>query len=160
MESSTTPQPPTYIDVTYIPGVTVYGTLAARLQWSADNRLSLTAVEGTAEAPVYKELFNVPVGEIVSVRSMLDEIKIVTKQGKFRISVSHSSTPVIAAGGAVGIAAAYGMYKKTGADKWIARFREHGVSVRRIGYGAIVGIALGVSALLIAGIAIAVIIAG
>lgn len=150
METPTNAQSPMYLDVIYNPGITVYGQLRARLVWTKDDKLSLTTVEGTPETPIYNELFNVPIGEIVKISSIMDEIRIVTPQGKFRVSVAANSTPAIAAGGVAGAAVAYGMYKKSGADKWIERFRAHGVAVSRLGYGAVYAFAGGIAVLLIA----------
>jgi hypothetical protein len=144
---------PYYIDVLYIPGKTMYGTLPARLEWKADNTLTLTTVEGTKEAPVYKELFNSPVGQIKKVSSMLDELKIFTQSGVFRISVAQHSTPFIAAGGPAGAAVGYGMYKKSGADKWLARLKENGVKVSRLGYGGLLGVAF-LGAIVVIGISL------
>lgn len=139
-----------YIDVLYIPGKTMYGTLPARLEWKPDNTITLTTVEGTAEAPLYKQVLNTPVAKIQKISSMLDEIKIITETSKVRMSVAQYSTPAVAAGGIAGVAVGYGMYKKTGADIWLQRFKDNGVHVSRLGYGAIFGIALGVAVAIIA----------
>lgn len=59
-----------YIDVTYIPGVTVYGSRPARLTWS-DDKITLTKVEGTKEAPVYTEVFNTGLDRLKKLSSCL-----------------------------------------------------------------------------------------
>ena len=141
----TTPTPnptiPTFIDVMYTPGLTVYGMLKARLELTPDDHLKLTTVEGTAEAPVYKEVFNMPLTDIVKINSTVDQLTIVTKTGKYRVSVAQYSTPAIATGGVAGAAVAYGMYKRSGAEQWVNNLKDKGVQVKRFGYGKLYGVA-------------------
>lgn len=139
-----------YIEVTYFPNATTYGTIAARLQWEGSGRITLTTVEGTSENPIYTQLFDLPVGEIKKVKSMIDEIKIYTNSTKYRVSVSPSSQAVLVAGGLPGVVAANAMYRMTNVDELLERFRQGGVAVTRIGYGAFYGIALGGAVLLVA----------
>ena len=144
------PQQSAYIDVMYIPGITVHGMTRARLEWKLDNTITLTTAEGTPEQPIYKEIMNVPVSDIKKVKSVIDEIKIVTPKASYRMSVAQYSTPAIAGGGVAGTAVSYGMYKKSGADKWLQRFKDNGVAVSRLGFGAFIGIALAGAAVVIA----------
>lgn len=154
MEQSTPTQPITHLDVSYFPGITVYGMLPARLELK-DDRLVLTTVEGTKEAPVYTEIFNVALGEIKKVQSILDEIRVKTGGKSHRVSVAQYATPVMAAGGVAGTAVAAGMYHKSGASAFLGQLREKGVSVSRLGYGKMFGIAAAAAVALIAvGIAI------
>lgn len=139
METTST-QPKTFIDVTYFPGRTIYGSLSARLE-IVNEQLKLTTVEGTAEQPVYTELFNVPFNELEKVVVFADAIYVTVKQKKYRMSVAQHSTPAIAAGGVAGAGIAYGMYKKSGADDWISYLQSKGVPVKRIGYGKMFGLA-------------------
>ncbi len=142
MKSSVTPpNTPTFIDVMYIPGFTVYGMVRARLELTPDNHLKLTTAEGTADAPVYKEIFNVPLSDIVKINSMVDQLTIVTKTGKHRVTVAQYSTPAVATGGVAGAAVAHGMYKKSGAEQWVQQLKDKGVQVKRFGYGKLYGFA-------------------
>lgn len=148
MEQPTT-QTITHIDVSYYPGITVYGMLPARLELKND-RLVLTTVEGTKEAPIYKEVFNVALGEIEKVQSILDEIRVKTGGKSHRVSVAQYSTPAIAAGGVAGTALAAGMYHKSGASAFISHLRDKGITVTRLGYGKMFGLAAIAAVVLIA----------
>jgi len=152
MQESTTPTATlqlTHIDGTYYPGVTVYGALAARLELKGD-RLILTTVEGTAEAPINKEIFNCALSEVQKIRSMLDEIRITVDGKSYRMSVAQYAGPVMASGGVAGTAVAAGMYKKSGADVFLQTLRNKGVTISRIGYGKVFGIAVIIAVVLIA----------
>lgn len=143
----------TYLDVTFIPGVTVYGSGPARLSW-ANDRLTLTKVTGTKQEPVYTEVFNVGAGEIEKVSIMVDEVRVFVNGKRYRMSVAQYSTPLIGAGGVAGVAVAAGMYKKSGASHLIEWLTQKGIRVTRFGYGALIGVAVGVAVLAIAIIAI------
>lgn len=143
------PSTKTYIDVTYFPGMTTFGTLPARLEVK-DDRLVLTTSEGTKESPIYKEVFNASIAEIQKVRSMLDEMRIVINDKSHRVSVAQYASPVMAAGGVAGTAVAAGMYKKTGADQFLALLKDKGVTVSHLGFGKTFGLAAIVAILLVA----------
>lgn len=149
---SVTPNQPTFIDVSYYPGMTVYGMLPARLELK-DGRLSLTTVEGTKEEPVYKELFNASVAEVKKVRSMLDEFKVTIGDKTYRMSVAQYSTPIVATGGVVGPGVAAGMYHKSGAPAFLDKLSQQGVMVTRFGYGKLVLISVAASIIFIGAIA-------
>lgn len=143
-----------HMDVTYLPGRTIYGSGPARLVWT-DDRITLTKVEGTKDAPIYTEVFNAGIGQIEKVSVMLDQIRFYISGKHYNVSVAPLSTPAIAVGGAAGLAVGAGMYQSSGAPKLIAWLQSKNVRVKRFGYGALIGIALGVAVLVMGGIIIA-----
>lgn len=143
-----------HMDVTYLPGRTVYGSGPARLVW-ADDRITLTKVEGTKDAPIYTEIFSAGIGQIEKVSVMLDRIRFYINGQHYNVSVAPLSTTAIAVGGAAGLAVGAGMYQSSGAPKLIAWLTSKNVRVKRFGYGALIGISFGVAALVIGGIIIA-----
>jgi len=155
MQQSAQPtQPLTYIDVTYYPGVTVYGATPARLEVKGD-RLTLTTAEGTPEQPVYNEVFNISFSEVKKVRSLLDEIRITLADKSYRMSVAQYSTPAIAVGGVVGAVAATNMHRRSGAVAFLQTLRERGVPVSYVGYAKGFGIAALIAGVIFAGFVVA-----
>ncbi len=135
----------TYIDGTYFPGVTVYGALAARLVITDDGRLVLTSAEGTPETPVYKEIFNVSAGEVRKISMTADQLTIKLAEKTYRMSVSQYVTPLIAAGGVVGAAVAYGLQRKSGAKAIVDALRALGIKVSYTGIGKLYAIAMAIA---------------
>lgn len=131
-----------YIDVTYIPGVTVYGSGPARLTWE-DDKIALTKVEGTKEAPVYTEVFTAGLGQIEKVVVVLDQIRFYVNGKRYNMSVAQYATPAVAVGGVAGIVVGASMYQKSGAPKLLEWLTAKGVRVKRFGYGALTGVAVG-----------------
>lgn len=126
----------------YFPGVTVYGSMAARLVVTDDGRLVLTSVEGTSEMPIYKEIFNVPVGEVRKINVTADQLTIKLANKTYRMSMSQYVTPLIAAGGVVGGAVAYGLQQKSGAKAMAEALRALGINVSYTGIGKLYAIAM------------------
>ena len=155
---SDSPQATTYIDGMYFPGVTVYGSMAARLVITNDGRLVLTSVEGTSEMPVYKEIFNVSAGEVRKINVTADQLTIKLANKTHRMSVSQYVTPLIAAGGVVGGAVAYGLQQKSGAKAIAEALQALGIKVSYTGIGKLyllaMIIALGIIAVAVVGIMI------
>jgi len=145
-----------YIDVLYYPNGTFYGATAARLVVTNDKRLVLTSAEGTPEAPVYKEIFNVTAGEVRKISLMVDQLTVKLTGKTHRMSVSQYMVPALAAGGIVGGAVAYGMEKKSGAAKFVAVLRSLGIPVSHMGIGKLYGISALIALALIAAIALGV----
>ena len=152
MNTLTSQTGPMYLDVTYFPGSTVYGSVNARLEWTVNNHITLTTVEGTSEAPQYKQLFDVSLAEITSVRFTLDVVRFKTMQGTFRVSVAQYAGPAVATGGVAGIAVAYSLQKRSGVSTWEQRLKASGVRVIRFGFLKLFGITFGVVVLVIGAI--------
>lgn len=146
--TSTTPDYLAYIDVLYMPGITVYGTLSGRLMLTKQGRLVLTTVEGTKEAPIYKEVMNVATGQIKKFRVTLDQVSIKTDDKVYRMSVAPYTVPMIATGGVAGGVAAYALYARSGAPSFIQTLRSQGIPVIYTGFAKIFGLTL----LILAGI--------
>lgn len=154
MDPASSQSGPMYLDVTYFPGVTVYGSVNARLEWTASNRVTLTTVEGTPEAPLYKRILDVSLGEITSVHFTLDAVRFKTTQGTFRVSVAQYAGPAVATGSVAGAAVAYSLRKRSGVSAWERRLKASGVRVVSFGFLKLFGITLGVM-ILILGVIIA-----
>jgi|GEM_PF-2905150 len=131
-----------YIDVLYMPGITVYGTLSGRLMLTKQGRLILTTVEGTKEAPIYKEIMNVAAGQVKKIRITLDQLSIKTDDKVYRMSVAPYTVPMIATGGVVGSVAAYALYARSGAPSFIQTLRSQGMQVIYTGFAKIFGLTL------------------
>lgn len=131
-------KPPT-MNVIYRPGVTVYGSLPAQLQWTEDDRVILTTVGGTPDAPVHQQLFNVHPGEFQSVKSTLDTLKFTLNGQSVSVSVIPQASIAMRTSSIYGLIAANSAYKKSGAETWLEALRAQGVTTSRFGYGKMVG---------------------
>ena len=128
----------------YFPGVTVYGSVAARLVITDGSKLVLTTVEGTSEQPVYKEVFDVSAGDVRKISLLADQLTIKLANKTYRMSISQYVTPLIAAGGVVGGAVAYGLEQKSGAKAFAEALRALGIKVSYTSVGKLYAIVIAI----------------
>lgn len=139
------------LDGVYHPNITVYGTQSARLTWDAHGYIRLATASGTADSPLYTQLFHVTPSEVKKVTSMMDSIRItLTTNKSYQLSAVPEASLAVATTGVAGLVYSHHKYAKTPTDAWLQAFDESGVRVVRISYGKMVGIAVIIAVALIA----------
>lgn len=136
--------------VSYFPGITVVGEQYALLEWSADNRIRLFAIDGATGAST-GIIFDAALEQIEKVSGSMAMLTFKIAGKKYRIEASTASRMAIGTASAAGVVASAVATKNSGIYRWLQAFREKGVKVTYLTYRGIVGIALGVTALIVVG---------
>ena len=116
-------------NVDYLPGITIAGSRNALLEWSADDRIKLFAMDETG-VKSEEVLFDVSLGEIERVSGSLNMLTFLIAGKKYNALFSRTAALKLGIGGGIGLGAAYKDVQKTGIQFWIDKFRENNVNLK------------------------------
>lgn len=124
-----------YLNGVYQPGISVYGMVAAQLQLSSDNVLTLITVSGSAEAPQQEELFRTRLADIQSASILSDYMYFVVDGKKYRFTGSHQVNPFSRP-------VAPDTPNTVSMPEFYVLLHQRGLEMRKVSYGKLVGVSV------------------